>query len=64
MPQWLTHLSTGVSPVPSSTSLLHSIMSYVVQQVCLFMYDPSEPNLVLIKHILRYIKGSLSTVFT
>ncbi|XP_066354894.1 uncharacterized mitochondrial protein AtMg00810-like [Miscanthus floridulus] len=35
-------------------------LAYVVQQVCLFMHDPREPHLALIKRILRYIKGSLS----
>ena len=35
-------------------------LAYAVQQVCLFMHDPREPHLALIKHILRYVKGSLS----
>jgi hypothetical protein len=35
-------------------------LAYAVQQVCLFMHDPREPNLALIKRILRYVKGSLS----
>jgi hypothetical protein len=33
-------------------------ISYVVQQVCLFMHDPRDSHLQLIKHILRYIKGT------
>ena len=36
-------------------------LAYTVQQVCLFMHDPREPHLVLIKRILRYVKGTLST---
>jgi hypothetical protein len=28
-------------------------LTYVVQQVCLFMHDPREPHLALIKRILR-----------
>ncbi|WVZ74303.1 hypothetical protein U9M48_022504 [Paspalum notatum var. saurae] len=32
-------------------------LAYAVQQVCLFMHDPREPHLALIKHILRYVKG-------
>jgi hypothetical protein len=36
-------------------------VAYVVQQVCLFMHDPREPHLALIKRILRYVKGTLST---
>ncbi|WVZ51069.1 LOW QUALITY PROTEIN: hypothetical protein U9M48_002253 [Paspalum notatum var. saurae] len=35
-------------------------LAYAVQQVCLFMHDPREPHLALIKRILRYIKGTLS----
>jgi hypothetical protein len=35
-------------------------LAYVVQQACLFMHDPREPHLALIKHILRYMKGTLS----
>jgi hypothetical protein len=29
--------------------------------MCLFMHDLREPHLALIKHILRYVKGTLST---
>ena len=36
-------------------------LAYMVQQVCLFMHDPREPHLALIKRILRYGKGTLST---
>ena len=35
-------------------------LAYAVQQVCLFMHDPREPHLALIKRILRYVKGSMS----
>ncbi|XP_066374879.1 uncharacterized mitochondrial protein AtMg00810-like [Miscanthus floridulus] len=35
-------------------------LAYAVQQVCLFMHDPREPHLALIKRILHYVKGSLS----
>jgi hypothetical protein len=34
---------------------------YAVQQVCLFMHDPREPHLALVKRILRYVKGTLSS---
>jgi hypothetical protein len=34
-------------------------IAYVVQQICLFMHDPREPHLALVKRILRYIKGTL-----
>jgi hypothetical protein len=36
-------------------------ITYAVQQVCLFMHDPREHHLVLMKRILRYLK---STVFS
>jgi len=35
-------------------------LAYAVQQVCLFMHDPREAHLALIKRILRYVKGTLS----
>jgi hypothetical protein len=34
-------------------------IAYVVQQVCLFMHDPREPHLALVKHILSYLKGTI-----
>ncbi|GJY42713.1 ribonuclease H-like domain-containing protein [Tanacetum coccineum] len=34
-------------------------LSYVVQQICLYMHDPREPHLVALKRILRYVKGIL-----
>ena len=36
-------------------------LAYAIQQICLFMHDPHEPHLAMIKHILRYMKGTLST---
>ena len=36
-------------------------LAYAVQQVCLFMHDPREPHMALIKRILRYVKGTLSS---
>jgi hypothetical protein len=36
-------------------------LAYAVQQVCLFMHDPREPHFALVKRILRYVKGTLST---
>lgn len=35
-------------------------IAYAVQQVCLYMHDPHEPHLALIKHILRYVQGTLA----
>ncbi|WVZ75768.1 hypothetical protein U9M48_023800 [Paspalum notatum var. saurae] len=34
-------------------------ISYAVQQICLHMHDPREPHLAALKHILRYIRGTL-----
>ena len=39
-------------------------VAYVVQQVCLHMHDPREPHLLLIKRILRYLKGTLDLGLT
>jgi len=36
-------------------------LAYAVQQVCLFMHDPREPHLALVKRILRYVKGTVSS---
>ncbi|GJZ04320.1 ribonuclease H-like domain-containing protein [Tanacetum coccineum] len=34
-------------------------ISYLVQQVCLYMHDPREPHFSALKRILQYIRGSL-----
>lgn len=34
-------------------------ISYVVQQVCLFMHDPREQHFQALKRIIRYIQGTL-----
>ncbi|GKA80283.1 ribonuclease H-like domain-containing protein [Tanacetum coccineum] len=34
-------------------------ISYVVQQVCLYMHDPREPHFSALKRILRYIRGTM-----
>ena len=33
-------------------------LSHAVQQVCLFMHDPRDAHLQLVKRILRYVKGT------
>jgi hypothetical protein len=35
-------------------------ISYAVQQICLFMHDPKEPHLQLLKRVLRYLHGTMS----
>ncbi|KAK4362733.1 hypothetical protein RND71_017974 [Anisodus tanguticus] len=34
-------------------------IAYVVQQVCLFMHAPRDPNFTSLKRIIRYVKGTL-----
>ncbi|GJV60542.1 ribonuclease H-like domain-containing protein [Tanacetum coccineum] len=34
-------------------------ISYVVQQICLYMYDPREPHLAALNRIIRYVRGTL-----
>jgi hypothetical protein len=33
----------------------YSDIAYVVQQICLHMYDPREPHIAAMKHILCYL---------
>jgi len=35
-------------------------ISYAIQQACLHMHDSWEPHLAALKHILRYIRGTLN----
>ncbi|GKA28374.1 ribonuclease H-like domain-containing protein [Tanacetum coccineum] len=34
-------------------------ISYVVQQICLYMHDPRDPHFTALKRILRYVRGTL-----
>ncbi|GKC00803.1 ribonuclease H-like domain-containing protein, partial [Tanacetum coccineum] len=34
-------------------------LSYAVQQICLYMHDLREPHFAALKHILRYVQGTL-----
>ncbi|XP_034570761.1 uncharacterized mitochondrial protein AtMg00810-like [Setaria viridis] len=36
-------------------------LAYAVQQVCLFKHDLRRPHMALIKRILCYVKGTLSS---
>nr|GEZ49538.1 ribonuclease H-like domain-containing protein [Tanacetum cinerariifolium] len=36
-----------------------SDLSYAVQQICIYMHDLREPHLAALKHILRYVQGTL-----
>jgi hypothetical protein len=42
-------LSTGALPKPFS-------IAYAMQQICLRMHDPQEPQLTAMKYILRYLR--------
>jgi hypothetical protein len=35
-------------------------ITYVVQQICLYMHDPREGHLVAAKRILRYLQGTIN----
>ncbi|GKE37298.1 ribonuclease H-like domain-containing protein [Tanacetum coccineum] len=37
-------------------------LSYAVQQVCLYIYDPREPQIDALKRILRYVCGCPTTL--
>jgi len=64
--------ATEVSPVANPTeyrslagalqylTLTQSDLAYAVQQVYLFMHNPRESHLALVKRILLYVKGTLS----
>ncbi|XP_071699143.1 uncharacterized mitochondrial protein AtMg00810-like [Rutidosis leptorrhynchoides] len=34
-------------------------ISYVVQQICLYMHDPREPHMAALRRIIRYVQGTL-----
>ncbi|GKA12808.1 ribonuclease H-like domain-containing protein [Tanacetum coccineum] len=40
-------------------TLTRADLSYVVQQVCLYMHDPREPHFNALKRILRYVRGTV-----
>ncbi|GKD60803.1 ribonuclease H-like domain-containing protein, partial [Tanacetum coccineum] len=35
-------------------------ISYIVKEVCLYMHDPREPYFTDLKHILRYVCGTIA----
>lgn len=40
-------------------TFMHPDIAFPIQQICHFMHDPHEPHLHALKHILRYIRGTL-----
>jgi len=53
-----THYRSLTSAVQYLTFTRPDI-TYAVQQVCLHMHDPREPQLSAVKRILRYLRGTL-----
>ncbi|XP_023739156.1 uncharacterized mitochondrial protein AtMg00810-like [Lactuca sativa] len=63
----------NTGPPVSDPTLYHSLagalqyltftrpeITYVVQQICLYMHDPREPHFNALKCILRYLQGTVS----
>ena len=42
-----------------SLTFTRSDLTYAVQQVCLHMHDPRESHLAALKHLLRYVRGTV-----
>ena len=57
-------LPTANTTFTLNNTLTRPNLAYAVQQVCLFMHDPREPQLALVKRILRYVKVTLSAGVT
>jgi hypothetical protein len=49
----------GIAGALRYLTLTHLNIAYAVQQVYLYMHDPLEPRLTLVKRILRRIQGTL-----
>ncbi|GKE11083.1 ribonuclease H-like domain-containing protein [Tanacetum coccineum] len=41
-----------------SLEVTRTDISYVVQQICLYIHDPREPHLAALKRVLRYVRGT------
>ncbi|GJY40361.1 ribonuclease H-like domain-containing protein [Tanacetum coccineum] len=35
------------------------VLSYAIQQLCLYMHDPWKPHMNALKHVLRYARGTM-----
>lgn len=42
-------------------TMSHPNLAYTIQQMCLFMHNPRQPHIALVKRIMRYVKGTLSS---
>lgn len=72
-PTETTHKVDVIGPPVVDLSLYHSLVGglqyltftlpdivFAVQYICLFMHEPWEPHLHVVKRILRYIIGTLN----
>ncbi|GJY98162.1 ribonuclease H-like domain-containing protein [Tanacetum coccineum] len=50
----MVHCNPSRMPVDTETKLGPD-----VQQICLYMHDPREPHFAALKHVPRYVKGTL-----
>jgi hypothetical protein len=55
----LTHYRSLVGALQYLT-FTHPDIAFTVQQVCLYMHDPRKPHMSDVKHILRYLQGTLA----
>nr|GFA48709.1 ribonuclease H-like domain-containing protein [Tanacetum cinerariifolium] len=55
----MVHCNPSRTPVDTESKLGPKDLSYVVQQVCLYMHDPREPHFAGLKRILRYVRGTV-----
>lgn len=57
-PPGATHLR-GIAGALQYLTFTRPDIAYVMQQICLFMHDPCEPHLTLMKCVLHYLHGTL-----
>nr|GEZ43387.1 hypothetical protein [Tanacetum cinerariifolium] len=55
----MVHCNPSRTPDDTESKLGPKDLSYVVQQVCLYMHDPREPHFASLKRILRYVRGTV-----
>ncbi|XP_021767520.1 uncharacterized protein LOC110731910 [Chenopodium quinoa] len=58
-PFWDPTLYRGLASVFQYLTFTRPDIAYAVQQVCLFMHDPRESHYDSLKHILRYVQGTI-----
>ncbi|GKB32433.1 ribonuclease H-like domain-containing protein [Tanacetum coccineum] len=53
---YMVHCNPSRTPIDTESKL---DLSYVVQQVCLYMHDPREPPFAVLKCVLLYVRGTM-----